>query len=379
MVRKVGDFLTESKIPGSDGKLAKKLSVKLWAKGVVEKNAAFEGSEHTQYYVRHAGQFMYGKLDFLNCAFGIVPDELDGYESTLDAPAFNIHGIDPIFLLNKVKQPNFYKKNGEIANGSRKAKRIHPDTFLEMELVCPSVEEQKRIADFITVVDARIEAQRKLVNALKSYKRGFEEALFDHFLSDEENTVIPLGELGFFYGGLSGKSKEDFGVGSALYIPYMNVYKNTFADTDACENVKIRAGEKQNTVRFGDLLFTQSSETTEEVGLTSVWLSTTQPYLNSFCFGFRPNSGYPIDPYYFGYLMRSHRVRTAIMREGQGATRVNLSPERLKDIHISLPHYPQQKYLGALLFKFDQRIKNEELVLEAIKLQRKGLVSKLFV
>lgn len=248
-----------------------------------------------------------------------------------------------------------------------------------MELVCPSVEEQKRIADFITVVDARIEAQRKLVNALKSYKRGFEEALFDHFLSDEENTVIPLGELGFFYGGLSGKSKEDFGVGSALYIPYMNVYKNTFADTDACENVKIRAGEKQNTVRFGDLLFTQSSETTEEVGLTSVWLSTTQPYLNSFCFGFRPNSGYPIDPYYLGYLMRSHRVRTAIMREGQGATRVNLSPERLKDIHISLPHYPQQKYLGALLFKFDQRIKNEELVLEAIKLQRKGLVSKLFV
>ena len=44
------------------------MTVKLWGKGVYEKNET--GSANTQYFTRHAGQFIYSKLDFLNCAFG---------------------------------------------------------------------------------------------------------------------------------------------------------------------------------------------------------------------------------------------------------------------------------------------------------------------
>ncbi|MGR5997078.1 hypothetical protein ACT7DF_13110 [Bacillus cereus] len=97
--RKVGEFLTESKIKGSDGSIAKKLTVKLWRKGIVPKEEIYQGSSATQYYVRKSGQFMYGKLDFLNQAFGIVPPELDGYESTLDSPAFDFRdGINSRFF-----------------------------------------------------------------------------------------------------------------------------------------------------------------------------------------------------------------------------------------------------------------------------------------
>ena len=170
--------MKESRIPGSDGKKAKKLSVKLWAKGVVEKTTIFEGSENTQYYIRHSGQLMYGKLDFLNCAFGLVPPELDGYESTLDAPAFDIKGINSFFLLNRITQRSFYKKNGDIANGSRKAKRIHPDTFLAMNIIAPSIEEQIKISSFLAILENRIEKQRQFIDALKSYKRGALSALF---------------------------------------------------------------------------------------------------------------------------------------------------------------------------------------------------------
>lgn len=96
---KIKEFVTESNILGHTGKEAKKLTVKLWAKGVVPKENVFSGSENTQYYIRHSGQLMYGKLDFLNCAFGIVPPELDGYESTLDAPAFDMHDIsDKLYI-----------------------------------------------------------------------------------------------------------------------------------------------------------------------------------------------------------------------------------------------------------------------------------------
>ena len=91
---------------------------------------------------------MYGKLDFLHAAFGIVPANLDNYESTLDSPAFDLNGIDGQFLLERVTQEDFYLRNGMIANGSRKAKRIHEDTFLNMDFMVPSLNEQKQIGDF---------------------------------------------------------------------------------------------------------------------------------------------------------------------------------------------------------------------------------------
>lgn len=175
---KVGDFLTESRVIGNTGLTAKKLTVKLWGKGVVEKSDAYGGSAHTQYYVRKAGQFMYGKLDFLHAAFGIVPDSLDGYESTLDSPAFDLLGIDGRFLLNTVIQENFYLKNGMIANGSRKAKRIHADTFLEMDILVPDIEEQEKIGDYFSQLDKQIYFSQLEIDKLQKLKKALLEKMF---------------------------------------------------------------------------------------------------------------------------------------------------------------------------------------------------------
>lgn len=152
----MGEFLTLSKIPGHTGANAKKLTVKLWGKGIVEKSEVYSGSEATQYYIRSAGQFMYGKLDFLHAAFGIVPKTLDGYESTLDSPAFDLQGIEGTFLLNRVTQEDFYLKNGLIANGGRKAKRIHEDAFLSMTISIPIIEEQRKIVAILDSFDTLI-------------------------------------------------------------------------------------------------------------------------------------------------------------------------------------------------------------------------------
>lgn len=175
---KVGDFLTESRIVGHTGQDAKKLTVKLWGKGVVEKTDIFSGSVHTQYYIRKNGQFMYGKLDFLHAAFGIVPPHLDGYESTLDSPAFDLFNIDGQFLMNAVTQENFYLKNGIIANGSRKAKRIHVDTFLEMDILTPSIEEQVKIGGYFLQIDNLIISVQQELNKLQSIKKALLEKMF---------------------------------------------------------------------------------------------------------------------------------------------------------------------------------------------------------
>lgn len=175
--RKVGEFLTESRIRGNTGLDAMKLTVKLWGKGVVEKND-FGGSEHTQYFTRRKGQFIYSKLDFLNSAFGVIPEKLDNYESTADLPAFDLDGMNPYFMYFVAIQESFYLKHGSIADGSRKAKRIHADTFLNMPVMVPTIDEQNLIVDFLQHLDNLITLHQRKLEKLKNIKKSCLEKMF---------------------------------------------------------------------------------------------------------------------------------------------------------------------------------------------------------
>lgn len=176
----VNDLLTESCQIGSKGNKAKKLTVKLWGKGVFEKEETFQGSVNTQYYRRRSGQFIYSKLDFLNQAFGIIPHYLDGFESTVDLPCFDFRSdVNPIFFLEYVKREAFYKKFGEIADGGRKAKRIQVDVFLSFPvLLPPQTKEQQQIADCLSSLDELITAQGQKIELLKDHKKGLMQQLF---------------------------------------------------------------------------------------------------------------------------------------------------------------------------------------------------------
>ena len=174
--RKVGDVLSESRDAGHSGDIAKKLTVKLWGKGVYAKND--KGSAATQYFTRHAGQFIYSKLDFLNSAFGVVPQELESYESTADLPAFDCIAVDPYFMFYRAIQPSFYLTNGMIADGSRKAKRIHVETFLDMPLDLPSIEEQKKVASYFTQLDSLITLHQRKLETLQKMKKSLLQKMF---------------------------------------------------------------------------------------------------------------------------------------------------------------------------------------------------------
>ncbi|MEN2661276.1 restriction endonuclease subunit S [Lacticaseibacillus paracasei] len=178
--RKVSDYLCESRIPGSNGLKAKKLTVKLWGKGVVPKNETYSGSIKTKYYVRSANQLIYGKLDFLHAAFGIVPQSLDGWESTIDSPAFDVNTSigNAAFLLALFLRPNFYLREGIRANGSRKAKRIHEDTFLSMSISAPQRKEQDQIAVVLDKTELLIAATQSRLSSLELLKKALLQDLF---------------------------------------------------------------------------------------------------------------------------------------------------------------------------------------------------------
>ena len=175
--RKISNYLQESKIEGGSGDVAQKLTVKLWGKGVVKKND-YGGSKSTKYFRREAGQFIYSKLDFLNGAFGVIPNELAGYESTADLPAFDVTSLNAKYLLLFVSQEKFYIKQGMIADGSRKAKRIHVGTFLTMPVLVPTLEEQNVIVATFNELESLIALHQRKLEKLQQLKSAFLTKMF---------------------------------------------------------------------------------------------------------------------------------------------------------------------------------------------------------
>ena len=163
-----------------------------------------------------------------------------------------------------------------------------------------------------------------------------------------------MGELGLFYGGISGKKKEDFVDGNAKFITYKNVYSNPALNLDTNDRVKITAGEKQRTLEYGDVIFTGSSETPDECGISSV--VTEKPveplYLNSFCFVFRFNDPTIILPDFSKHLFRSENLRYQIGKTASGVTRYNVSKKLMENVRFPVPPLEVQREIVRVLDSF---------------------------
>lgn len=185
-----------------------------------------------------------------------------------------------------------------------------------------------------------------------------------------------LGEVGKTYSGLSGKTKDDFGHGEAKFVTYMNVFSNSVCLPNMTEAVEI--DDKQNKVLFGDVLFTTSSETPEEVGMSSVWLENAENiYLNSFCFGYRPTKEF--NPYYLAYMLRSPSIREKITFLAQGISRYNISKNKIMDIEIPIPSIVEQKQIGEHFRTLDSLITLHHRKLEKLEQIKQAMLHKMFV
>src|SRR5690606_13335877 len=132
------------------------------------------------------------------------------------------------------------------------------------------------------------------------------------------------------------KSKSDFENGNAAYISYKNIFGNIEVNLNKLEMVKFGDSEKQNEVKYGDVLFTGSSETAFEAGMSSAVTTKVRGniYLNSFSFGLRFNEDIELVPEFSKYLFRSHFMRNEISKTASGVTRYNISKSRFKKIII---------------------------------------------
>ena len=257
-------------------------------------------------------------------------------------------------------------------------------TFLEISnkevkkipLSIPSKHEQDKLGKLFLVLDNLLSLHQRKLKLLRTLKSGLSFKLFNkkHL---NNLSQISLDQIGQTYSGLTGKSKKDFGHGHAFYVSYLNVNQNEIGNPKQIDRIEI--DKKQNLVQKNDIFFTISSETPEEVGLTSLWpVSCKNLYLNSFCFGFRINTKMFI-PLYLGYLFRSEYFREKVLPLAQGISRYNLSKNNVLKIKIGQEEIAIQEKYAKVMNDLDSDILRQKKKVKELKLCKKFLLQNMFI
>jgi restriction endonuclease S subunit len=161
---KLGSLLTESKVISENPNPNNRIRVKLNVLGIEKRPETKDKKGATRYYIRKAGQFIYGKQNLHKGAFGIVPQELDGYESSSDIPAFDVDdSCYPEWIFYFFKKGNFYLKLESLAKGIG-SKRINTEKIYDLNIFLPTKDEQRKILEEIERAEVN---NQKLLKEIK--------------------------------------------------------------------------------------------------------------------------------------------------------------------------------------------------------------------
>ena len=272
------------------------------------------------------------------------------------------------FLFDLI-QTSKYKYISNLSSGS-KMPRSDWNLVSKASFWVPIQQEQNKIGKIFQLIDNLVSLQQRKLKLLRTLKSGLSFKLFNkkHL---NNLSQISLDQIGRTYSGLTGKSKKDFGHGHAFYVSYLNVNQNEIGNPKQIDRIEI--DKKQNLVQKNDIFFTISSETPEEVGLTSLWpVSCKNLYLNSFCFGFRINTKMFI-PLYLGYLFRSEYFREKVLPLAQGISRYNLSKNNVLKIKIGQEEIAIQEKYAKVMNDLDSDILRQKKKVKELKLCKKFL------
>lgn len=253
---------------------------------------------------------------------------------------------------------------------------INSQEYASFPIFTTTLIEENKISTLLSLIDERIATQNKIIEKYESLIQAMCDTLIG---KKTQQVMLSFNDFGESYSGLSGKSAEDFGEGSP-YITYMNVYQNQIIDITDIGLVKINKTEQQSLVQYGDILFTLSSETPEEVGMGAVYLGETYPlYLNSFCFGIHITDESKIFPPFLAYYVSSESFRKAVFPLAQGSTRFNLQKGDFLKKVFPFPAIEQQRKIYSILKTYSDKLNIEKQMIKLLCCQKQYLLRQLFI
>lgn len=237
--------------------------------------------------------------------------------------------------------------------------RLYTADFSLIPVVLPTLAEQRRIAEILTTWDRAIESIDKLIQNGKLRK----QALAQQLLTGSQRlpgfqrpwTVKTLKCLGPFKKG-KGLSRDHISTQGVpcvlygdLYTKYDNVV-NAFTSFIPMEDT-----EASQLIQRGDLLFTASGETAEEIGKCVAYLGHENAYAGGDILIQSPEGD---DPEYLGYLLNHASVIKQRTRLAQGHSVVHINAANLGSIILNLPEKGEQRAIASLLSNADHSIRN---------------------
>jgi len=323
--------------------------------------------------------------------------------------------VSPVYMTFETSQNTkfiewFYKSHLVIQDLIRNTKGIRPlslqlsrETLKEVGIIIPPLTEQHQIVSFLdektSLIDDLIKKKEQKIGLLKEYRTSLINRVITKGLNPDcpmkDSGVEWIGEIpshwdtirikdtGFLFGGLTGKSGDDFrdegNPSNRPFIPFTNIFRNTYISPDNFGMVVINDGENQNRVQKNDLFFLMSSEDYEDLGKTSILIHDyDELYLNSFCKGLRITNE-DVYPLFLNYQLSGYTHKKLISVEGSGFTRINLRQDKLTNTPVLLPPLTEQHQIVSVLDEktgeIDRTIQSEVNKIELLKEYRQSLIS----
>ena len=337
--------------------------------------------DHSQYKIARKGDLVINSMNVIIGSLGITP--YDGYIS----PAYyafkpkediNLSYYNYVLTLRSVQQSiRCYSK------GIMEIRlKISAYDFLSMPFPFPCIYEQGAITNYLNVatskIDEAIVQQQKMIDLLIERKQIIINNTVTKGLDPnvpmknsgvewigkipEHWEVRKLGTIGSTINGVSHDSSY-FGEGEP-FVSYSDVYKNYSLPKFVSGLAKSSKQERRLfSVERGDVFFTRTSETAEEIGFTSTCLETIpNAVFAGFLIRFRPNANV-LDPNFSKYYFRAHIHRSYFVKEMNLVIRASLSQQLLKGLPILLPSLQEQYAIACYL---DNKINEIDLCLDNI-------------
>ena len=260
-----------------------------------------------------------------------------------------------------------------------------------------SLEEQEKIANYldkkVADIDLIIEKTKTTIEDYKKYKQSIvTEAVTKGLNPDVEMKdsgiewigqipkhwkIKKLRFIGTCQNGIS-KSAEYFGKGFP-FVSYGDVYKNYELPLPTNLVESTEKDRELYSVKYGDIFFTRTSETIEEIGFTSTCLKFIEnAVFAGFIIRFRPFTLNELYPNFSKYYFRSNIHRKYFVKEMNLVTRASLSQELLKKLPVILPSLEEQKeiaeYLDKKVAEIDNLIAKKESLISEMEEYKKSLI-----
>ena len=341
---------------------------------------SFAGESVADYHVVETDDIVYTKSPLKAKPYGIIKvnNGVPGIVSTLYAVYHPLKTVVPRFVdsyfSNDLRLNKFLKPLVNI--GAKHDMKVNNTFVLTGMVVFPPLREQQKIVDFLTILDRRIDVQRKKVEALKKYKRGVVRTLLTPYsccIADATWTTAKIGDLGSFTKGAP-LSKADIAPDGTPFILYGELYTTYHEVINAVIRRTKAQPEKQYYSRVGDVVIPTSGETPEEIS-TAACVMLPDIILAGDLNIFRSSK---IDGRIMSYIL-NHIVNGQIARIAQGKSVVHIQASELSKIEISYPDYNTQRKMFKIFDALNTRTEIAQKKLMALRCMQKALLQQLFM